>query len=92
MFWFTESYYNLSAKRSAILQGQALFIIVKQKILFHFWASDRQTDRRDRQAKRRTHRQTQQTYTEGQKRKGRHKDRHTDKIERHTDRKDRKLT
>ena len=46
MFWFTESYYNLSAKRSAILQGQALFIIVKQKILFHFWASDRQTGKK----------------------------------------------
>ena len=49
MFWFNESYYNLSAKRSAILQGQTLFIIVKQKILFHFWASDRQTEETDRQ-------------------------------------------
>ena len=39
--------------RTDILQGQALFIRVKQKILFHFRTRDRQkrqTDRKDRQA------------------------------------------
>ena len=35
--------------RSDILQGQALFTRVKQKLLFDFWNTDRQAEMTDRQ-------------------------------------------
>ena len=37
--------------RSVILQGQALFIRIEQKILFHFLSTDRKRDRKDGQTK-----------------------------------------
>ena len=62
--------------RTDILQGQALFIRVKQKILFHFRTRDRQkrqTDRKDRQAE----------MTDRQKRQTSRKDRQAEMTLRH---------
>ena len=63
-----------------ILQGQALFIRVKQKLLFHFWTKDRQTEK--------TVRQTEDWQTKMTDWKGR-KDRQADRNKSHTYTKDR---
>ena len=64
--------------RSDILQGQALYNRVKQKLLFHFWTKDRGTERKDWQTKM-TYRQTEKT--DRQKRPIEQADRYTQKTQ-----------